>query len=246
MPNTKQYQIVPIFNEIHSIDYNIDKQIPKLLHNASVKRTLNSWIEGSLVDGVGQVWIIEDFLANIWRTDSSTASFFVDTMSSSDKSNFNGDMCIKYSAVIYRLSEIIQSPTSHKRREYLRVSEDIGRAVRDSSPVEIIRLRYREFIEETKKKLKYQRIKKYNLFLDELTGLPLDISSSEFHHIRRQSIAPAWISFIWNGLILNRDTHDIITMSNISDEYDLRDICIDKGWSIDWFERYGVDLKLIT
>ena len=244
MPN-KRNQLVPIFNELHAIDYNLDKNLPELLNKSSAKRTLNAWVEGTVVDGKGQVWIIENFLASIWRTDLSTANFFIDRVPSNDKINFDNKMCIKYSSVIYRLNEIIQSPTSHKRREYLRVSEDIGKAVRDSTPVEVIRLRYYEFVEEIKKKLKHQRIKQYKIEIDELTNLPLDIASSEFHHIRRQSSSYDMIGFIWNGLIINKDTHDIITAHNISDEYDLKELCLERGWAMDWFERYEEDLKVL-
>ena len=244
MPNNP-YPIVPIFNEIHKIDYNLEKNLPELLDKSSVTRTLNAWVEGTVVDGQGQVWIIEKFLASIWRTDPSTANFFIDGIASRDKVHFDMDLCIKYSAVIYRLNESIQSPTTHKRREYLRVSEDIGRTVRDASPVEIIRLKYHEFIEETTKKLKHQRIKMYHIDYDELTQLPLDNATSEFHHIRRQSLASDMRGFIWNGLILNRDIHEIITQHSVSDEYDLKELCLQRNWSIDWFERYEEDLKLL-
>jgi hypothetical protein len=244
MPNQRN-QLVPIFNELHKIDYNLDKNLPELLNKSSATRTLNAWVEGTVVDGKGQVWIAEKFLASVWRTDLSTANFFIDRVPSSDKVTFNGKICVKYSSVIYRLNEIIQSPTSHKRREYLRVSENIGRAIRDSTPVEVIRLRYYEFIEETKKKLKHQRIKQYGIEIDELTNLPLDVSSSEFHHIRRQSSSFDMIGFIWNGLIVNKETHEIITKHGASDEYDLKELCFKMDWSMDWFERYGEDLKLL-
>jgi hypothetical protein len=244
MPNNRN-QLVPIFNELHAIDYNLEKKLPELLNKASATRTLNAWVEGTVVDGKGQVWIIENFLASIWRTDSSTANFFVDRVTSSDKVNFDGKLCVKYSSVIYRLNEIIQSPTSHKRREYLRISEDIGRAVRDSTPVEVIRLRYYEFMEETKKRLKHQRIKQYQIDFDELTNLPLDITSSEFHHIRRQSSSFDMRGYIWNGLIVSKDTHNVITHHSVSDEYDLKELCLKMNWSTDWFKRYEEDLKLL-
>jgi hypothetical protein len=244
MPNDKN-QLIPIYNNNHLIDYSIDNS-KNNLSVASIKATVNAWTEGSLVDGIGQVWINEDALSFIWRTDNATANFFIDRISSRDKANFGTGLCIKYSAVIYRLNEIIQTPIKDKRREYLRVSDDIGRCVRDAPPVEVIQLKYKEFIDEIKRKLKSQRIKKYNILIDELTGEVLDIGSSEFHHIRRQSIYPEMISLIWNGLILNKPTHDILTQNNISDEYGLRDICINKNWSIEWFSEYEKKLNLIN
>jgi len=240
MPN-KQNQLVPIFDEKYSINYQIEES--EFLNNSSVQQILNAWSQGSLVDGIGQVWIDEDCLSSIWRTDKSTASYFTDDIREKDKLNFNGKNYLKYSSVIYRLNELIQSPIRNKRREYLKVSDKIGTAVRDSTFVHNKQLIYTEHIEDVKKKLKSQRIKTYTILLDELTLEPLDIAHSEFHHIRRQSIYPNLISFIWNGLIINKQTHHIITQNNISDEYDLEALCIKEGWSLDWLNQYISDLN---
>ena len=140
------------------------------------------------------------------------------------------------------MNEILQSPISNKRREYLRLSENIGRAVRDSDFVEVIRLKYREYIEEVKKQLKQQRVKHHNISIDELTNEPLNINS-EFHHIRRQSIYTNMIDLIWNGLVINKETHNIITSQNISEEYGLLDICEEKNWNTDWFYIYEKNLE---
>ena len=244
MPNDKN-QLVPIYNEIHLIDYEVENN-QNHLSKATIKATLNAWVEGSLIDGMGQVWIIEDILSAIWRTDKATANFFIDSIPDKDKTNFGRGLCIKYSAVIYRLNEIIQAPIKNKRREYLRVSDEIGRKVRDSTVVELGQLKYKEFIDETKKQLKHKRIKECNIVYDELSGENLDIRFSEFHHIRRQSIFPHMISFIWNGLIINKKTHDILTLNDISDEYDLKRICIDMNWSIEWFSEYEKSLNLLN
>ena len=240
MPNRRN-QLIPIFNNVHSIDFEIEESIN--LNKSSIQQTLNAWSRGSLVDGVGQVWIDEDFLSSIWRTDKATASYFTDDIREKDKLNFSGKNYLKYSSVIYRLNELIQSPIPNKRREYLKVSDRIGTAVRDSTFVHNQQLIYKEYIEDVKKKLKSQRIKMYNISFDELTLKPLELSNSEFHHIRRQSIYPNLISFIWNGLVINKQTHSIITQSSISDEYDLEELCKEKGWSIGWVDEYLLNLN---
>jgi hypothetical protein len=51
--------------------------------------------------------------------------------------------------------------------------------------------------------------------------------------------------YIWNGLIVSKDTHNIITHHNVSDEYDLKELCLKMSWSTDWFKRYEEDLKLL-
>lgn len=237
----RRNQLIPIFNNTHAIDFEIEESIN--LNQSSIQQTLNAWSRGSLVDGIGQVWIDDDFLSSIWRTDKATASYFADDIRDKDKSSFNGKNYIKYSAVIYILNELIQSPIKNKRREYLKVSDKIGTAVRDSAFVHNKQLIYSEHIEDAKKKLKSQRIKMYNISLDELTFEPLELSSSEFHHIRRQSIYPNLISFIWNGLVINKQTHTIITQSDISDEYDLEVLCKEKRWSLDWLNEYISNLN---
>jgi len=223
--------------------FNLERNIGNGLHKSSAKVTLNAWSNGALVDGTGKVWINEEYLSQIWRTDKATASYFVDGISPSDKANFNGIICINYSAVIYRLLEIIDSPISNQRRDYLRLSESMGQSVRDSDAAEVYRLRYNEYITGIKKELKNTRIKQFAIVFDELTGLELIKNSAEFHHIRRQSIYPNLISMIWNGLVINKDTHDIITANNITDEYDLRELCYKMRWSTAWFNGYEASLS---
>ncbi|UYM14469.1 hypothetical protein [Endozoicomonas euniceicola] len=186
---------------------------------------------------------MEDYLFTIWRTDKATASYFVDGISDIDKSNFNGSTCINYSAVIYRLNEIIDSPITDKRRGYLRLSEDIGQSVRDSDAAEVYRLKYNEHINSIKKEMKNRRIEHFGIENYELTGSFLNKATAEFHHIRRQSTCPDLISMIWNGVIVNKDTHNVITSRNANDEYDLLDLCEEQGWNTGWFNDYQTSLK---
>jgi len=231
-------QLRPVFGTNNLLDFNLKENLPSLLNLGSARRTFNAWQSGSLVDGVGQVWIIADLLADIWRTDSATAAYFVGSIPLSDRANFGGQECVKYSAVIYRLLEIMQSPIPNKRREYLRLSESMGQQARDADAVEVIRLRHTEFIADTKSQLKAKRIQQHNIQYDELTGYSLDVRSAEFHHIRRQSIHTNLISMIWNGVVINKDTHDLITSRYISDEYDLLALCQEMEWDQSWFKPY--------
>lgn len=215
--------------------FDLENNIGDNLNKRSAKSTFNAWTKGALVDGTGKVWINEEYLSQIWRT---TASYFVDGIAPTDKANFGGIICINYSAVIYRLNEIIDSPFPDKRRDYLRLSENMGKSVRDSECAEVIRLKYSEHIMVLKRELKRTRIKEFNIISDELTGIKLMVTTSEFHHIRRQSVYPYLVNIIWNGLIVNKETHKIITANNINDEYDLRDLCDEMGWSKRWFSDY--------
>lgn len=239
----KKNELVPVFGSSQRLDKKLLEDISESLNGSSAVKTFNAWQSASLVDGIGQVWLKVDFLSAIWRTDAGTAQFFVGSINSHDKATFNGQDCIKYSAAIYRINEIIQGPVSHKRREYLRFSEKIGQSVRDSDPVEVIRFKHREFIDNVRRELKKNRRQKYSINNDELTGELLYHSESEFHHIRRQSAHPELISMLWNGLLVNKNTHTIITSKNCSDEYDLKNLCDQLNWSTSWFSNYQQELS---
>lgn len=243
MPNNKRgSELITLFGNSRP-NFDLENNLNDNLNRTSAQSTLNAWTNGALVDGTGKVWINEDYLSQIWRTDKATASYFVDGISSIDKANLNGSTCINYSAVIYRLLEIIDSPISNQRRNYLRLSENIGQSVRDSDAAEVYRLRYNEYITGMKRELKNTRIRQHGIQYDELTDAQLIRSTAEFHHIRRQSIYPSLISMIWNGLVINKSTHDIITGQNITDEYDLRDLCDEMNWSTSWFDQYQISLS---
>ncbi|WP_252178101.1 hypothetical protein [Endozoicomonas sp. 4G] len=238
MQNNKRGSELTILFKNSKPNFDLENNIGNNLNKTSAQGTLNAWTNGTLVDGTGKVWINEEYLFQIWRTDKATSSYFVDGIPSGDKVNFGGVICINYSAVIYRLNEIIDSPISNQRRDYLRLSENIGKSVRDSDSAEVYRLRYNEYITSVKRELKKSRIKQFNIVCDELTGFKLIKRTSEFHHIRRQSVYPNLVNMIWNGLIINKDTHEIITDNNINDEYDLLDLCQQMGWSTLWFDYY--------
>lgn len=235
-------QIRPLFNSRQGIDFDLKENLPTNLNLGAARRTFNAWESGTLTDSMGQIWIDEQHLSDIWRTDNGTAAFFVGGIISSDRVNFSGRQCVKYSAVVYRLNEILQGPITNKRREYLRLSEIIGQHARDASQADVLRLQNAESVNDAKRRLKGDRIRACNIQLDELTGNILELSTCEFHHIRRQSGHSDLIGMIWNGLIINKSTHNTITSNNISDEHQLYNFCISRGWRIDWYERYKTDV----
>ena len=235
-------QLHPLFGEFNSLNFDL-KNLPRHLNQAHARRTYNAWQYGTLVDGAGAVWINAEQLAAIWRTDKATADYFVDGILMKDKANFGDGLCVKYSAVIYRLNEFMLGPIDHKRREYLRVSDQMGRSARDSDPAEVIRLRHSELISGAVRELKKKRMSVYGIMCDELTRQPLGFRTAEFHHIRRQSISIDLISMVWNGLIVDRSTHDIITQRGICDEHQLLALCHAMEWDTAWFYTYLQELK---
>lgn len=235
-------QIRPLFNSRQGIDFDLKQNLPANLNLGAARRTFNAWQSGTLSDSTGQIWLDEQYLSDIWRTDHATAAFFVGGIIPRDRANFSGRQCVRYSAVVYRLNEILQGPIANKRREYLRLSEIIGLHARDASQAEVLRLQNSESVNDAKRRLKADRIRAYNIQLDELTGHTLELSTCEFHHVRRQSGHSDLIGMIWNGLIINKSTHNVITSNNISDEHQLYTLCISMAWLTDWYERYKMDV----
>ena len=81
-------------------------------------------------------------------------------------------------------------------------------------------------------------MKKYPTNVDELTGKKLDYQRSEFSHIRSVAVYPDLQLEIENGLIVNKETHDIITKENVQNEDDLYSLCIKNNWNINWYDYY--------
>ena len=98
--------------------------------------------------------------------------------------------------------------------------------------------KYNAFLENERKGLKKKRINKYNIKNDELTGDILRRKTAEFSHIRNYCIYREISSDIENGLIVNKETHVIITKKGINDENELKELCIEKGWNLEWYKKY--------
>ena len=49
---------------------------------------------------------------------------------------------------------------------------------------------------------------------------------------------PEFSEFIWNGLIVNKKTHNIITSETVNEEEELYSLCFRKGWNIQWYDKY--------
>ncbi len=46
-----------------------------------------------------------------------------------------------------------------------------------------------------------------------------------------------------NGLIVNKETHTLITAQGVNDENELLDLCKDNNWSIGWYDIYIENLS---
>lgn len=112
------------------------------------------------------------------------------------------------------------------------------RIIRDSDTARTIRWEYYENVKFLKKKLKQTRIKNLKLEKDELTNFDLNKRHSEFSHIRAAQFHLHLADKYWNGLVVNKDTHEIITKRAINDEDQLFDLCIEYNWNTEWYSVF--------
>lgn len=102
----------------------------------------------------------------------------------------------------------------------------------------MVRLAFYEYMNKHKKKLKRVRMNEYELRLDELTNQILIMRSSSFSHIRSVAVFPELADQSWNGLVVNEETHNIITENGVNDEDRLLDLCKYNEWNTNWYSNF--------
>lgn len=199
----------------------------------------NAWNNTAYLDEFGMVWINVQRLHSILRTTKNNIRYIVEMIPEKDKVlGSDGNTYIKGSEFIKLIDEEIQTRDSRTRGHYLRLSQNFYFAIRDMDKAKLLRANYSNYLTDARKDLKKKRIKKYKIKNDELTGDKLITKTCEFSHIRSFSLFPKISDQIENGLIVNKDTHSIITEKGISTEDELFDLCVEMKWNIDWYDKY--------
>ena len=184
------------------------------------------------------MWVKKNKLHSIIRTNKANAQFLVMRLSSEFKCNFNGELYIRGYKVLELLAKTIEENGAGKKGLNLEASKKFYDAINTCESVRLQRLEYDYTLNEARKKLKKKRRTKYKLTHDELTGEPLIIRSCEFSHIRSQAMYRELSDHIDNGLIVNKETHRLITERGINDENELLSFCKEQGWKTDWYDAY--------
>jgi hypothetical protein len=203
----------------------------------TAKSIYNAWMNTAIIDNYGMVWVLPNSLAQILRTSKPNAKHIVDKIGRQYKSKGIGGTYLHYAEVNKRLSEIILLAGSIKRESYAEYSESIGMAIRNSAKAKFQRAQTYESLKDAKKKLRQQRVSWLKIGCDELTGTPLT-ACSQFSHIRSCAIYPQLTICVWNGLVVNKDIHQIITDAYVNDEHELYDLCRKQEWSTKWYDDY--------
>ncbi len=236
-------------NEVDFFRYSRDiyftmKEYDNTYNENVIKQIEKAWRDGSGVDGFGHVWVDTDFFHIILRTDKSNARYIVAQIDQREIKEIDGKAYVHGPEVLKLLdSERLYSGTI-KRAKNLVVSRDTYLAIEDSDSVSLMRAENMEQMSDERKKLKKKRISQFNITFDELTGEVLS-RNCQFSHIRSWTRYPQYALRIDNGLIVNMDTHSIITAYGVNDEEELFVLCQNKGWNISWYQKYKEDFEAL-
>jgi hypothetical protein len=218
---------------------------PNEFNHSTAVSIYNAWMRTSMVDNHGMIWVLPNRLGEILRTSKSCAHAIVGNTRKEHRRSSAEGTYLRYSEVNRILSDIIQSAGSLKRERYAGYSELIGKKIRDSEKAVLQRVLSYEITRESKKKLKLMRLKTLTIRNDELTNEPL-FKTCEFSHIRSCAVYPRLSTTVWNGLIVNKATHKLITDRQIYDEDRLLQLCHEKNWNTKWYSAFTADLSQLN
>ncbi|HAX72391.1 MAG TPA: hypothetical protein DCY20_02575 [Firmicutes bacterium] len=217
-------------NYVTEIDLSISQKVKKEVTNA--------YLNGTLVDHKGFVWVRRDKLHSILRTTKVNANYYWVNIESKYKINFNNIDYVRGFKVVELLARRIEEDGVGKKGANLEASKFMYDQINTCEVVKLLRLEYNLSVKEERRTLKQRRIRLYKIEADELTGELLIKKSAEFSHIRSASIYRDRCTDIENGLIVNYETHRIITSHEINHEEQLLSLCKEQGWKTDWYDEY--------
>jgi len=229
------------------VPFNFEKasgyDIPSVQNDKLAKNTVtairNAWDRNTIFDKFGRVWINIETIHTVLRTSKENAKYRIAGLAEEEKLKSGNDIFVKGASICYLLDDSIQNARSISRESYIKHSQLLYLAIRDCSRAKELRAEYYEYINKVTKRLKNKRRKKYRIRNDELTGDDLHYKSAEFSHIRSVSLYPHLASFVENGVIVNKSTHDTITKNSINDESELLELCTYHDWDTSWNDKFS-------
>lgn len=224
---------------IEDINYKMPERA-KELDKTTVKKITNA-INCGKPDSRGIIWMNCSTLHTVLRVKAKVdAKYLLETIDQKYKTTYEGEEYVLWSSII----SIVEKRREEKpKNKYLSLVMDILNEINESDDIQLLRLKAQNLMEQRVKKLKKERIKSYKIKKDELTNEPLDKKKAEFSHIRSVAMFPDLAGNMWNGLIVNKDTHVIITQVGVNDEEELYKLCYKKGWNTDWYNAYKEELN---
>lgn len=224
---------------------------PPRLTTATANKILNGWDQNVLLEeDSGMLWASSEGLHVIFDTQRPQAKRYVAAVPAAYKRDFSytdehgASRTITYVQawhVAAHLGRMINDEANMPRRRRLEYSEAIYLGLRNSPEVTILRVERLQVI-EARGGLKNARIREFNLTADELTNANL-ARDAQFSHIVAVSVAPLFADRTWNGLVVNVDTHAVITAAGVMDHEGLLHLCKERGWNQDWYTPFVSQAK---
>lgn len=159
------------------------------------------------------------------------------------KATFGNETYVRGYEVLKLIAKCLEENGTGTKGIYLETSKQYYDSITTCDKAKLLRLEYENQLKNQRKLLKKKRINAHNIKNDELTKEPLIVRSSEFSHIRSVAMYKFISDSIDNGLIVNKETHNIITAQGINDESELLNLCTEMNWAIDWYNVYMQNLS---
>lgn len=201
-----------------------------------VKEISNAWKDSTIIDSKGWLWVRKDRLHSILRTKKDNIGYIVMQIEDEYKTTIGKSTYIRGCKVLEIIARNIEENGVGTKGIYLETSKKYYDSINSCDRAKVLRLEYDNSLKEQRKKLKKKRIKKYNIQYDELTKEPLK-RGCEFSHIRSVAMYKYISDNIDNGLIVNKQTHEIITSRSVNDESELLILCKEMKWDTSWYNN---------
>ena len=231
---SKIKDLIIVKSYIKDIRYEMPKKAEEL--NRRTIKGISNAVGNGIVDSKGFIWFDCSKLHTILRVKTKNdAAYILEKIDNKYKVDYNSRTYVRWSSLLWIVGKRIEE---NPKNEYLKLILSILDEISNSNDVKVLQDKAKELREKNIKKLKKQRIKELKIVKDELTNEKLDGESAEFSHIRSVTMYPEFSEFIWNGLIVNKKTHNIITSETVNDEEQLYSLCFRLGWNIQWYDKY--------
>jgi hypothetical protein len=228
---------------IPDIEYYLD-EIQKNLHKGTNKSILNAFKEHTIIAKDGSLYIEIKGLSRILRLGSSGAEkhlVYNNPLSNTFPylNKVNNKEHVNDSFLLLLLNER-KKRTNGKTKKYLEVSENILHNLPNLPEIKEQKEIYLEEFEASRKKLKSERIEKYNIEYCEFSGQQIvDYSEVEFAHI--DSVAthpePEKSLNIDNGVIILKQIHKELTKNKFLVFEEMYQFCKDNNYSTKWADN---------
>lgn len=248
-PPTIRYSSLNALN-FDSQDLNnvkIADMILQQLSQGTLSRIKNAFENSMLISSYGELLIKVDNLSDLFRTGNSGAEgLFIrkgigNSVSPSRMINIENSFYISVFDFEAILSHRIDSASmlGGKKYQYLCYVKKLLEYLKNHSVYRDVRNLYLSQVYEYRSQLKMDR---YNLLPNKCCEFSLrpieNIKDFEFAHIQSVVTNPANALNVYNGVLIHRDLHRILTESQVHDFEGMYEFCEFHGLSLEWAEQY--------